>query len=69
MELCEGGELFDRILKKTETAEGHYSERDAAKIMKRILSGEECSWYLLSLICSSQDKEVPVVWFFFVYVI
>ncbi|KAL8166279.1 hypothetical protein V2J09_007778 [Rumex salicifolius] len=32
MELCEGGELFDRILRK-----GHYSEREAAKLMKTII--------------------------------
>ncbi|XP_059453522.1 calcium-dependent protein kinase SK5-like isoform X2 [Corylus avellana] len=32
MELCEGGELFDRIVKK-----GHYSEREAAKLLKTIL--------------------------------
>jgi tRNA A-37 threonylcarbamoyl transferase component Bud32 len=40
-ELCTGGELFDRIIKKTETEEGRYSERDAAKVMKRILEGIE----------------------------
>ena len=33
MELCEGGELFDRIAQK-----GHYSERDAAKVIKTIVS-------------------------------
>ncbi|KAF3444219.1 hypothetical protein FNV43_RR13909 [Rhamnella rubrinervis] len=32
MELCEGGELFDRIVKK-----GHYSEREAAKLIKIIV--------------------------------
>ncbi|KDP20751.1 hypothetical protein JCGZ_21222 [Jatropha curcas] len=32
MELCAGGELFDRII-----AKGHYSERDAAKICKDIV--------------------------------
>ncbi|KAL5566339.1 hypothetical protein UlMin_029503 [Ulmus minor] len=32
MELCEGGELFDRIVKK-----GHYSEREAAKLTKTIV--------------------------------
>lgn len=32
MELCEGGELFDRIVKK-----GHYSEREAAKLTKIIV--------------------------------
>ncbi|CAN7024349.1 unnamed protein product [Brassica oleracea var. botrytis] len=32
MELCEGGELFDRIVKR-----GHYSEREAAKLIKTIV--------------------------------
>ncbi|XP_027903114.1 calcium-dependent protein kinase SK5-like [Vigna unguiculata] len=32
MELCEGGELFDRIVQK-----GHYSERQAANLIKTIL--------------------------------
>ena len=36
-ELCEGGELFDAIIAKTQTKEGHYSERDAAKLIKQIL--------------------------------
>lgn len=33
MELCEGGELFDRIVQK-----GHYSEREAAKLIGVIVS-------------------------------
>ncbi|CAM9669694.1 unnamed protein product [Choristocarpus tenellus] len=37
-ELCEGGELFDRIIEKTESEEGHYSERDAALLVCKILS-------------------------------
>ena len=36
-ELCTGGELFDRIIAKTESPEGHFSERDAAKIVRCIL--------------------------------
>ncbi|KAK9923809.1 hypothetical protein M0R45_032209 [Rubus argutus] len=32
MDLCRGGELFDRIVKK-----GHYSEREAAKLIKTIV--------------------------------
>lgn len=33
MELCEGGELFDRIIEK-----GHYAERKAAKLARTIVS-------------------------------
>jgi hypothetical protein len=36
-ELCTGGELFDRIIAKTQSDEGHFSEADAAKIVKCIL--------------------------------
>jgi calcium-dependent protein kinase len=32
MELCEGGELLHRIVRK-----GHYSEREAAKLMKTVV--------------------------------
>jgi len=37
-ELCTGGELFDRILEKTESEEGRYSERDAMALVTKILS-------------------------------
>lgn len=33
MELCEGGELFDRII-----AKGHYSERAAANLCRQIVT-------------------------------
>lgn len=36
-ELCTGGELFDRIIAKTQSAEGHYSEHDAASLIRDIL--------------------------------
>ena len=36
-ELCTGGELFDRIIAKSSSPEGHYSEHDAASIIKDIL--------------------------------
>jgi len=36
-ELCTGGELFDRIIEKTQSDEGHFSERDAAKLVLCIL--------------------------------
>ena len=36
-ELCTGGELFDRIIAKSQSLEGHYSEHDAASIIKDIL--------------------------------
>lgn len=34
---CGPGELFDRIIAKTQSAEGHYSERDAASLIRDIL--------------------------------
>ena len=36
-ELCTGGELFDHIIDKTKSSEGHYSEHDAAGLIKQIL--------------------------------
>lgn len=36
-ELCTGGELFDRIIEKTQSEEGHFSERDAANLVRSIL--------------------------------
>jgi len=36
-ELCTGGELFDRIITKTQSEEGHFSEKDAAKLVRDIL--------------------------------
>jgi tRNA A-37 threonylcarbamoyl transferase component Bud32 len=36
-DLCTGGELFDRIIAKTQSAEGHYSEHDAAALVRDIL--------------------------------
>jgi serine/threonine protein kinase len=36
-ELCTGGELFDRIIAKTQSVEGHFSEHDAAQLVKDIL--------------------------------
>mmetsp|Transcript_26744 Transcript_26744/g.44585 ORF Transcript_26744/g.44585 Transcript_26744/m.44585 type:complete len:537 (+) Transcript_26744:105-1715(+) len=35
-ELCTGGELFDRIIAKTNSAEGHFSEHDAAVLIRDI---------------------------------
>lgn len=32
-----GGELFDRIIAKTQSAEGHFSEHDAAHLVRDIL--------------------------------
>eukprot|EP00959_Pyramimonas_sp_CCMP1952_P275349 5755363-Pyramimonas_sp.AAC.1 len=34
LEMCEGGELFDRIIEK-----GQYSEQDAARAVKQICCG------------------------------
>lgn len=36
-ELCTGGELFDRIIAKTQSSEGHFSEHDAATLVRDIL--------------------------------
>jgi Protein kinase domain len=36
-ELCTGGELFDRIIAKTHSSEGHFSEHDAAFLVRDIL--------------------------------
>lgn len=36
-ELCTGGELFDRIIEKTQSEEGCFSERDAAGLVRCIL--------------------------------
>ena len=36
-ELCTGGELFDRIIAKTQSEEGHFSEHDAAALVRDIL--------------------------------
>ena len=36
-ELCTGGELFERIIAKTNSDEGHYSEHDAATIVWQVL--------------------------------
>lgn len=36
-ELCTGGELFDRIIEKTQSDEGCFSERDAAFLVRSIL--------------------------------
>jgi len=36
-ELCTGGELFDRIIAKTKSSEGHFSEHDAACLVRDIL--------------------------------
>lgn len=36
-ELCTGGELFDAIIAKSQSIEGHYSEHDAASIINDIL--------------------------------
>eukprot|EP00536_Pseudo-nitzschia_multiseries_P004935 jgi/Psemu1/189340/e_gw1.87.66.1 len=37
-ELCLGGELYDRVIEKARSKEGHFSEFTAARIIKNILS-------------------------------
>ncbi len=36
-ELCTGGELYDKVIEKAESAEGHFNEEDAAIIIRDIL--------------------------------
>jgi calcium-dependent protein kinase len=36
-ELCTGGELYDKVIEKTESEEGHFSEDDAACLIRDIL--------------------------------
>lgn len=36
-ELCTGGELFDRIIDKFESEEGHYAEFEAAKLIRDVV--------------------------------
>ncbi|KAG2301231.1 hypothetical protein Bca52824_029882 [Brassica carinata] len=64
MELCEGGELFDRIVTK-----GHHSEREAAKLIKTIVSVVEACHSLgvmhrdlkpENLLFASCDEDAPL---------
>lgn len=45
LELADGGELFDRIVKK-----GHYSEKEAARVCFQVLRALEVSWLAGSMI-------------------
>lgn len=36
-ELCSGGELYDRVVEKSQSDEHHFSEYDAARILRNIL--------------------------------
>lgn len=38
-ELCTGGELYDRVIEKTRSPEGHFSEFCAARIIRNVLRG------------------------------
>ncbi|KAI7752814.1 hypothetical protein M8C21_021766 [Ambrosia artemisiifolia] len=56
MELCEGGELFDRIV-----ARGHYTERAAASIMKTIVEVVQATNVPLGEIVKSRLKQFSVM--------
>ncbi|KAL3909570.1 MAG: hypothetical protein SGILL_008036 [Bacillariaceae sp.] len=51
-ELCTGGELYDRVVDKTLSDEQHFSEYDAARITRNILSALE---YIHSLGIGHRD--------------
>ncbi len=69
-ELCTGGELFDRIIEKTQSDEGHFSERDAANLVRCILDAiAYCHdvkgivsfiWYTILLSCSLPCRVRPL---------
>lgn len=63
-ELCTGGELFDRIIAKSSSPEGHYSEHDAAAIIKSIL---EAISYCHSLGIVHRDLKPEVCGAIFVF--
>ncbi|TQE12232.1 hypothetical protein C1H46_002157 [Malus baccata] len=46
MELCAGGELFDRII-----AKGHYSERAAANLCRQIVTVVLLNWVVFDFFC------------------
>lgn len=50
MEFCEGGELFDRIVKR-----GHYTERAAASVMKTILEVVQVCLFMQRNACNDSN--------------
>jgi len=42
LELADGGDLFERIVKK-----GHYSEKEAARVMYQVLCALEVKYYMI----------------------
>mmetsp|Transcript_14496 Transcript_14496/g.57804 ORF Transcript_14496/g.57804 Transcript_14496/m.57804 type:complete len:551 (+) Transcript_14496:288-1940(+) len=50
-ELCTGGELFERIIEKSQTSERSFSELDAAKVLRQILDA----------VCYCHSLDPPVV--------
>lgn len=61
-ELCTGGELFDRIIAKTQSEEGHFSEADAAKIVACILDAIRYCHDVKGIVSHSSCMPRLIVW-------
>lgn len=62
LELADGGELFDRIVKK-----GHYSEKEAARVINQVLSALEVNTFsslFVDLSGALKFQFVFITWYF-----